>query len=56
MYTDRKEVTPADTAQRQRLAPAEREQQIVEGAVQFFAEVGFDARAATALERASTLE
>jgi AcrR family transcriptional regulator len=41
MYTDRKEVTPADTAQRQRLAPAEREQQIVEGAVQFFAEVGF---------------
>lgn len=32
---------PAANVQRQRLAPEEREQQIVEGAIRFFAEVGF---------------
>jgi len=41
MRTERKEAASAANAQRQRLAPEEREQQIVEGAVRFFAEVGF---------------
>ncbi len=41
MCSDRKQAASPGSAQRQRLAPAEREQQIVEGAVRFFAEVGF---------------
>jgi AcrR family transcriptional regulator len=41
MRSDNKEAASAANAQRQRLAPEEREQQIVEGAVRFFAEVGF---------------
>lgn len=42
MHSDSKEpVSSGTTTPRQRLAPEEREQQIVEGAVRFFAEVGF---------------
>mgnify|MGYP001246714094 CR=1 FL=1 len=41
MRTDGKEVVSVGAVPRQRLAPEEREQLIVEGAVKFFAEVGF---------------